>query len=72
LLNKTEKQMEKRRTQFNSTTRWLPDTAFTSYLGKPAFHPYGRANTKPSAGGVNYGHNMLTHNINPQCGPHQP
>jgi len=66
------KQLEKKRSEFNNTTRWLPDSAFTTYFGKPAFHSYGRANTKPTCGGVNYGNNLLTHNINAECGDHPP
>jgi len=36
------------------------------------FHPYGRANVKPTVGGINYGNSMLTHNINPECGDNPP
>ena len=46
----------------------LADSAFTNYLGMPPFHPYGHANTKPTVGGISYGHNLLTHNINAECG----
>lgn len=38
-----------------STSRWLPDSAFTTYFGKPAFHPYGNANINPTVGGSVYG-----------------
>jgi hypothetical protein len=64
--------MHKRRSQFNNTTRWLADSAFTTYFGKPAFHSYGRANNKPTVGGINYGNSMLTHNINAECGDNPP
>ena len=47
-LTKEEREMEARRSRFNNTTRWLADSSFTTYFGKPAFHPYGRANTKPT------------------------
>ena len=60
--------MHNLRAKFNSTTRWLADSAFTTYLGMPPFHPYGHANTKPTVGGISYGHNLLTHNINAECG----
>jgi hypothetical protein len=70
--SKDTAELEKRKSQFNNTTRWLPDTAFTTYFGKPAFHPYGNGNTKPTIGGVNYGQNMLTHNINAECGDRAP
>jgi hypothetical protein len=69
--SKHEKEMHKRQSQFNNTTRWLADSAFTTYFGKPAFHPYGRANTNPTVGGINYGQNMLTH-INAECGDNPP
>jgi len=69
---KAAKDLKVRRSDFNNSTRWLPDSAFTTYFGKPAFHPYGNGNTNPSTGGVNYGHNLLTHNINAECGDHPP
>lgn len=34
------------------TTRWLPNSAFQTYFGKPAFENYGAANTKPAVGGM--------------------
>ena len=52
--------------------RLLPDSAMTTYFGKPAFHSYGKGNIKPTVGGVNYGHNLLTHNINAECGDNPP
>jgi hypothetical protein len=64
--------LKRRRSDFNNSTRWLPDSAFTTYFGKPAFHPYGNGNTNPAIGGVNYGNNLLTHNINAECGDHPP
>lgn len=64
--------MKRRRSQFLNSTRWLPDSSFTTYFGKPAFHAYGKGNTNPTVGGVNYGHNMLSHNINAECGDHPP
>jgi len=50
-----KKNLEKRITEIKSTSRWLPDTAMTTYFGKPAFHPYGNGNTKPVVGGTIYG-----------------
>lgn len=64
--------MHKRRSEFLNTTRWLADSSFQTYFGKPAFHPYGRANVNPDVGGVRYGHSMLTHNINAQSGENNP
>lgn len=69
---KAAKDMAERKSKFLNTTRWLPDSAFTTYFGKPAFHTYGRGNTEPTVGGINYGHSMLTHNINAECGENPP
>jgi hypothetical protein len=35
--------------------RLLPDSAYTTYFGKPAFHAYGNGNTNPTNGGLSYG-----------------
>jgi hypothetical protein len=67
-----DQNMKKRLDNLNSTTRWLPDSAFTTYFGKPAFHLYGKGNVTPSVGGNIYGQYMLTHNVNPECGEHLP
>jgi hypothetical protein len=64
--------MNKRINELNSTTRWLPDSAFITYFGKPAFHLYGNGNINPTVGGNVYGHYMLTHNVNPESGEHLP
>jgi len=69
---KFEKDMHKRRSQVNNTTRWLADSSFQTFFGKPAFHPYGRANTNPAVGGISYGNNMLSHNINAERGENPP
>lgn len=50
--------------EINATTRWLADSAFTTYFGKPAFHAYGKGNVKP----LNPAHKLLTHNINAATG----
>eukprot|EP00352_Strombidinopsis_acuminata_P003643 CAMPEP_0176403308 /NCGR_PEP_ID=MMETSP0126-20121128/49994_1 /TAXON_ID=141414 ORGANISM="Strombidinopsis acuminatum, Strain SPMC142" /NCGR_SAMPLE_ID=MMETSP0126 /ASSEMBLY_ACC=CAM_ASM_000229 /LENGTH=118 /DNA_ID=CAMNT_0017781487 /DNA_START=758 /DNA_END=1114 /DNA_ORIENTATION=+ len=67
-----EAEMKKKTSEFLNTTRWLPDSAFTTYFGKPAFHAYGKGNVKPTVGGCIYGQQMLSHNINPECGDHMP
>ena len=59
-----ERELYKKQQEFVATTRWLPDTAFTTYYGKPAFHAYGKSNTKPT----NPNQKMLTHNINAATG----
>jgi len=46
--------------EINATTRWMADSAFTTYFGKPAFHAYGKGNTNPTSNGTKF----LTHNIN--------
>jgi len=46
-LTAKEKALHQKQSEFNSTTRWLADSAFTTYYGKPAFHAYGKGNTKP-------------------------
>jgi hypothetical protein len=60
------------RENFKGPTRWLPDSAFTTYFGKPAFHSYGMANINPVNGGNIYGQYMLSHNINPESGNNLP
>lgn len=54
------------------TSRWLPDSALTTFFGKPAFFPYGHANTNPSAGGAVYGQYLKTFNVNPHSGGNKP
>lgn len=66
------KNMKNRLRKFNETTRWLPNSAFTTYFGKPAFENYGYGNTNPVYGGLFYGNYMLSHNMNPMDGPNHP
>lgn len=47
-LTAEEKALKKKISEINSTTRWLADSAFTTYFGKPAFHAYGKGNVKPT------------------------
>ena len=54
------------------SSRWLPDSAMTTYFGKPAFHAYGNGNTNPTYGGSVYGQYMKTFNINPHSGGNRP
>lgn len=58
--------------KFYNTTRWLPNSAFTTFFGKPAFENYGYGNTNPVYGGLFYGNYMLSHNINPIDGDNLP
>ena len=58
--------------KFYNTTRWLPNSSFTTFFGKPAFENYGYGNTNPVYGGLFYGNYMLSHNINPVDGENIP
>mmetsp|Transcript_24683 Transcript_24683/g.43506 ORF Transcript_24683/g.43506 Transcript_24683/m.43506 type:complete len:609 (+) Transcript_24683:644-2470(+) len=58
--------------KMKETTRWLPDSAFTTYFGRPAFCNYGRGNTNPTYGGLMYGSYMTSHNIGPHEGDNNP
>lgn len=69
--NPTKSQVNRLK-NFYYTTRWLPNSAFTTYFGKPAFENYGYGNTNPVYGGLFYGNYMLTHNINPIDGDNKP
>lgn len=51
----SKKNIDKRITELKSTSRQLPDSAITTYFGRPAFHAYGHANTNPTVGGTVYG-----------------
>jgi hypothetical protein len=50
----------------------MPDSALTTYFGKPAWHAYGHANVKPAQGGLIYGDYLKSHNINPHSGANRP
>ena len=67
--NKREKARKK---NFLKNSRQRPDTAYQTYLGKPAFANYGNANVNPSNGGTVYGQYMKTHNINPHRADNNP
>jgi hypothetical protein len=64
--------MKKKNSDFNNTTRWLPDSSFATYCGKSPWHCYGKGNTNPSMGGLNYGNYLLSHNINSESGDRAP
>lgn len=55
-----EKALKLKTAEINATTRWLADSSFTTYFGKPAFHAYGKGNINPTNNHQKY----LTHNIN--------
>ena len=59
-----QRELHKKVSDFNATTRWLADSAFTTYYGKPAFHAYGKGNRNPT----NSNQNLMTHNINAVTG----
>ena len=72
-LKKLQKQdMEKRMEALKLEGRLLPDSALTTYFGKPAWHAYGNGNTRPTNGGLMYGSYLKTHNINPHSGANKP
>lgn len=58
--------------KFKQQTRWLPNSAFQTYYGKPAFESYGMGNTHPTWGGLGYGQYMVSHNVNPHRSPNNP
>lgn len=70
--NKVTMSQINRLKRFYNTTRWLPNSSFTTFFGKPAFENYGFGNTKPTYGGLFYGNYMLSHNINPVDGENLP
>lgn len=49
--------------QFNYFTRNLPNSAFTTYYGRPAFESYGRCNSSSQ---------LKTHNVMPHKGENHP
>jgi len=59
-------------TQFKQTTRWIPNSSFTTYFGKPPFENYGRGNTHPIDGGLIYGTYLYSHNVHPHRGNNHP
>ena len=63
---------EQRIKKLHQTTRWMPNSGFTTYFGKPAFHNYGNANTKPTFGGLGYGQYMKSHSISAHLGDSKP
>lgn len=66
------KRREDRIQKFKEQTRWLPNSAFQTYYGKPAFESYGMGNTNPTWGGLGYGSYMISHNVNPHRYPNKP
>jgi len=58
--------------RLNETTRWLPNSAFKTYFGRPPFENYGRGNINPTVGGSIYGDYLKSHNVNPHSGANKP
>lgn len=69
---KASKRQEERIKKLKQTTRWLPNSAFKTYFGKPVFANYGQGNVNPAYGGLMYGDYMKTHNIAPHEGSNNP
>ena len=61
-------ELQKKLKEMKLTSRWLADSAMTTYFGKPAFHAYGNGNTRP----VSATDKLKTHNINPHSGGNKP
>lgn len=73
ILNRSSTNKEAERIKkFDEQTRWLANTSYQTYYGKPAFENYGMGNTHPVWGGVGYGSYLKTFNINPQRGSNRP
>lgn len=72
LNDEQRKELHDKMKELKKCSRWLPDSALTTYFGKPAFHAYGNGNTAPTYGGSVYGQYLLTHNINPHAGANRP
>ncbi|KAL4438892.1 hypothetical protein ABPG74_016612 [Tetrahymena malaccensis] len=66
------KQREKRIQKFAENSRQLPNSAFTTYYGKPAFENYGNANVKDKNQPFISGNYLKSHNVNPHRGETQP
>ena len=59
-LTAEEKALKNKMAEINATTRWMADSSFTTYFGKPAFHAYGKGNINPT----NITSKFMTHNLN--------
>ncbi|CAD8180752.1 unnamed protein product [Paramecium octaurelia] len=66
------KRRQERIKKFKGETRWIADSAFTTYFGKPAWGPYGYNNINPTVGGVIYGQHLLSHNVQPHRNKNDP
>jgi hypothetical protein len=72
LTTEEQRAIDEKIKQLKLDGRMLPNSAMTTYFGKPAFHAYGNGNTRPTNGGLSYGQYMKTHNINPHSGDNHP
>ncbi|CAD8178218.1 unnamed protein product [Paramecium pentaurelia] len=66
------KRRKERIKKFQGETRWIADSAFTTYFGKPAWGPYGYNNINPAVGGIIYGQHLLSHNVQPHRNKNDP
>jgi hypothetical protein len=57
--------------EFERETRWLPNSAFKTYFGKPAFEAYGMNNTN-TPGPILEGAYLKSHNIMPHADGNHP
>lgn len=72
LKSKMSKVEEERLKKFNEQSRWIPNTSFQTYFGKPAFENYGNKNNNVPWATLSYGNHLKSHNINPQRIPNKP
>jgi hypothetical protein len=66
------KRREERIKKFKEGSRFLPNSSFLTYYGKPPFSNYGMNNSKPAGGGCLYGEYLMTHNVCPHKGERHP
>jgi hypothetical protein len=52
LTKEEQRNIEEQLERLKLEGRLLPNSAYTTYFGKPAFHAYGNGNTKPTNGGL--------------------
>jgi hypothetical protein len=69
---KTNQRQMERIKKLKQTTRWMANSSFKTYFGKPVFANYGQGNVNPAYGGLMYGDYMKTHNIAPHEGSNNP
>lgn len=72
LTDEQKQELKEKMAELKLTSRFLADSAITTYFGKPAFCAYGNGNVNPAYGGGIYGSYMKTFNVNPHAGGNKP